>query len=243
MRVYHLLNADNGMSDISLHRIRISRFRDLNDPFELFAVRADGKELRAVLRSWVDDFHRDNGLLCFSKKWRNPVLWSHYASKHRGMCLGFDVADELLMDVQYAKNRVEVPFADDNIDKSLRDGFIRKLLRTKYADWQYEEEVRAFVALDHSTIENGSYFYPFGHAVTLREVILGPLCELPIGPIRELVHSVYEYVAVIRARLAFKYFDVVADEESVNEENAYWEQKSMPLPYTFSKPSLKPNAV
>jgi len=33
------------------------------------------------------------GLLCFSRNWHNPVLWSHYADKHRGICPGFDADD------------------------------------------------------------------------------------------------------------------------------------------------------
>lgn len=242
-RVYHLLNADNGMSDISLHRIRISRIRDLNDPFEMLAVRADDKELIKVFQSAVDDLNRDNGLLCFSKRWCNPVLWSHYASKHCGICLGFDVANELLQDVSYTKDRLPVRFVDGDSDKRLDEEFARDLLRTKYAHWQYEEEVRAFIELDHSTIENGSYFYPFDGTVALREVILGPLCELPIQRIRELVHSVYERVAVIKARLAFKYFEVVPDEQSVKIENAYWEQKGMPPLYKLSEPLPECNIV
>lgn len=243
MRVYHLLTADNSLSDISLHRIRISRIRDLNDPFEMLAVRADDKGLLNAFQSWVDDFNQDQGILCFSKKWHNPVLWSHYASKHRGMCLGFDVADKLLLDVHYTKDRLPVRFINGDPKKGLEEEFVQNLLRTKYAHWEYEEEVRVFVGLDHSTIQNGSYFYPFDASVALREVILGPLCELSIERIRELVHSVYERVAVLKARLAFKYFDVVADEHSVRMENAYWEQKGIPAPYTLSDPSPKHNVV
>ncbi|NKK82626.1 DUF2971 domain-containing protein [Rhizobium leguminosarum bv. viciae] len=33
------------------------------------------------------------GLLCMSTTWQEPLLWSHYADKHKGMCLGFDVDD------------------------------------------------------------------------------------------------------------------------------------------------------
>lgn len=233
MRVYHLLTAENGVSDISLHRIRISRIRDLNDPFEMLAVRVDDKESLNAFRSWADDFNQDQGLLCFSKRWHNPVLWSHYASKHRGMCLGFDVADKLLLDVHYTKDRLPVRFIDGDPKQGLEQEFVQKLLRTKYAHWEYEEEVRVYVELDHSAIEDGSYFYHFDDAVDLREVILGPLCELPIKRMRELVHSVYKRVAVIKARLAFKYFDIVADEHSVQAENIYWEQKGMPAPYTL----------
>lgn len=243
MRVYHLLSAENGLSDISLRRIRISRIRDLNDPFELLAVRADGKELRKALRSWADEFNQGNGLLCFSKTWHNPVLWSHYASKHRGICLGFDVADGLLQGVQYTKDRLSIPYVENKPEVRLNEAFVRDLLRTKYEHWAYEEEVRAFVGLDHSTAESGSYFYPFDAAIALKEVILGPMCELPIDRIRELVHSTYEYVSVVKARLAFKWFSVVPDERSVRAENAYWEQKGMATPYVFKQSVPHRNVV
>jgi hypothetical protein len=233
IHVYHLLSAENGLSDISLRRIRISRIRDLNDPFELLAVRADVKELRKALRSWADEFNRDNGLLCFSKNWHNPVLWSHYASKHRGICLGFKVGDELLQDVQYTKHRLSIRYIDNRPELGLDEGFVRDLIRTKYEHWAYEEEVRAFVELDHSTIEAGSYFHPFDDTIALREVIIGPMCELPIERIREVVHSLYDDVTVIKARLAFKWFEVVPDEDSVRAENAYWEQKGLSAPYVF----------
>jgi hypothetical protein len=64
-------------------------------------------------------------------------------------------------------------------------------------------------------------------------VILGPMCELPIDRIRELVHSTYEHAAVVKSRLAFKWFSVVADEDSVRKENAYWNQKGLPAPYVL----------
>ncbi|MEE8387309.1 MAG: hypothetical protein V3R65_01935 [Acidiferrobacterales bacterium] len=91
-----------------------------------------------------------------------------------------------------------------------------------------------FVKLDHGTLENGSYFYPFTENIKLREVILGPLCELPIDRIRELVHSTYDGAAVIKARLAFKWFSVVPDERSVREENKIWEKKGLSAPYRLS---------
>jgi Protein of unknown function (DUF2971) len=241
MRAYHLLSAENGLSDLSLRRLRISRIRDLNDPFELLAVRTDGKELRKVLRNWAEEFNRDNGLLCFSKNWHNPVLWSHYASKHRGMCLGFDVADKLLEDIRYTKDRLSIPVAKNKAEVQLDESFVRDLLRTKFEHWGYEEEVRAFVRLGHSTVESGSYFYPFDGAIALKEVILGPMCELPIDRIRELVHSTYDYASVVKARLAFKWFSVVADERSVRVENAYWEEKGRPAPYVFKQPSPEKN--
>jgi hypothetical protein len=66
--------------------------------------------------------------------------------------------------------------------------------------------------LDEGTLEDGSYFYPFSNDLALREVILGPLCSLPVDPIRSLVNSTYQLVDVRKARLAFKWFKVVPDE-------------------------------
>jgi hypothetical protein len=37
-----------------------------------------------------------------------------------------------------------------------------------------------------------------------------------------LVRRTYDRVGVYQARLAFKWFKVVPDERSVNEENEYW---------------------
>lgn len=71
------------------------------------------------------------------------------------------------------------------------------------------------------TMENGSYFYPFGRHLVLREVILGPLCEISVDRVREEVHAAYQDVSVIRARLAFKWFKVVRDERSVKDDRAF----------------------
>jgi hypothetical protein len=204
MRVYHLLTGENALSDLSLRRIRISRFADLNDPFELLAAKTGERRFRKGLRSWRDDFNQSHGLLCFSKSWENPVLWSHYGEKHQGVCLGFDVADDLIEEVQYAKDRLPIRFVEGNPEKGLDESFVRDLLRTKYMHWQYEEEVRVRLKLAIQTIENGSYFYPFGRDLALREVILGPLCEIPIDRVREDVRAAYQNVSVIKARLAFK---------------------------------------
>jgi len=224
MIAYHLLSAENGLSDISLRRLKISRFRDLNDPFELKAVRTDNIPFSKALNSWAKEFDRDNGLLCFSKNWHNPVLWSHYASKHRGMCLGFEIADDILGHIRYSdsEHRLEIQYQDGDLNKGLEEEFAKDLLFTKYEHWRYEEETRAIVKLDHATIENGLYFYPFDERLILREVILGPMCEIPIEGIRQLVHSTYEGTAVIKARLAYKWFTVAQDEKSVQEENEYW---------------------
>src|SRR5258706_10147132 len=148
MRVYHFLSAENALSNLALKRMRVSRIRDLNDPFELLAAKLDEKQYRDGLRNWRTAFNETNGLLCFSKKWENPVLWSHYAVKHRGICLGFDLSDDLAEEMRYIPDRLPIRFVDDDPQKGLEESFVRDLLRTKFLHWQYEEEVRVFLRLD-----------------------------------------------------------------------------------------------
>jgi len=55
-----------------------------------------------------NELAQERGLLRFSRDWHNPVLWSHYASRHTGLCLGFDVPDDCLGPVSYSRKRLVV---------------------------------------------------------------------------------------------------------------------------------------
>ncbi len=212
MRLYHLTSANYALSNIALCQLKIARLDDLNDPFELLAAELSDREFRKATRSWKNDFHRRIGLLCFSENWKNPVLWSHYAEKHKGICLGFDVSDEFATSVIYKKNRVQVHFENDDSNKDLSIEFVNELLRTKYVHWSYEKEWRMFVSLDEATKEKGLYFYPFDKFLKLKEVIVGPLCETPIEQIEKLTSEMKDSIRIIKARLGFKRFEVVIDQ-------------------------------
>ena len=85
---------------------------------------------------------------------------------------------------------------------------MNKLLSTKFFDWKYEDEMRLFVQLDHDTVESGKYFYSFSENLILREIILGPKCELPIEGIRNIVADFIPPVMVLKSRIAFTEFKV-----------------------------------
>lgn len=209
MRVFYLTGTQFALSNISLQRLKIARFADLNDPFELLAVDLADKRYRAAFRNTKEQINRDRGLMCFSKSWRNPLLWGHYAEKHAGMCLGFDVPDKLLASVIYAKTPMKVRVDTETDLPILNERVTNRLIRTKFYDWSYEEEVRLFAALDHDMIESGNYFYSFSSELKLREVILGPRCEVPIDAVRNLLERFDNSVSVVKSRIAFSSFSVV----------------------------------
>ena len=208
MQLFNLTAADLAISNIALRRIKISRIADLNDPFELLPINIRDKTLRAAARQTRDQIAETRGVICFSKDWSNPVLWSHYADKHRGIALGFEVTDRFAIPVTYEKalSKVEIDQLMTAADPS--EDFGRMLLATKFDDWRYEREFRVFVDLTQHEPEGGLYFCHFDQHLALKSVILGARCEIPISQVRELV-SAYPYkVHVKRARIAFTKFAV-----------------------------------
>jgi hypothetical protein len=200
MRVYHFLPAIHGLDDIRKQRLKISEIDQLNDPFELWCVSQEDRRLRLALREYKNEMTKRFGMICFCKHWHNPLLRSHYADKHRGMCLGFDVDDRGLRPVNYVEERsnLTMPPTKESADE---------LLFSKYRDWQYEEELRNWFKLDER--EDGHYFYPFDDFVQLREVIIGPLCATQKEDIEEALKTYQDTVTITKARLAFRTFRVV----------------------------------
>ncbi|MBI1397986.1 MAG: DUF2971 domain-containing protein [Betaproteobacteria bacterium] len=153
------------------------------------------------------------GLLCFSRDWSNPVLWSHYAKRHTGIALGFEIPSDMLMDVIYTATRPP-PESIYRAYQTQAEGeaYVRELLLTKFNDWAYEDEVRVFTDLKTPDKATGLHFVDFGENLRLREVIAGPLCNTKVSQIRSAI-SEYDHVNVLKARLAFGSFRVVKNEK------------------------------
>jgi len=87
------------------------------------------------------------GIACFCEAPNDILMWSHYANKHRGVCLGFEKLQRRLdvQKVQYSEKLPRVELADlispDGIPSMM------KFILTKSPHWKYEREWRFF----HST--------------------------------------------------------------------------------------------
>ncbi len=210
-RVYNLSPPQYALSNIALRRLKIARFDQLNDPFELLAVDLVDPNLRAGIRAKKEQIDSHEGLICFSRKWHNPLLWSHYADCHRGIALGFDVPPELLTKVRYIAGMEKLKVNDEATAQSEIDSFLHRLRYTKFRDWEYEDEVRQFFELKSLSRQSHLYFVPFSKHLVLREVILGVRCDLPVESVRDLVSDFPEKVHVSKARIAYSKFGVTED--------------------------------
>ena len=83
-----------------------------------------------------------------------PLLWSHYADAHRGLCLLYRIPTEFLNDPQKIIGVDKVKYEDDVLTKWLinspiqpkEDNFVTELtkiyLTAKSTAWRYEKEAR-----------------------------------------------------------------------------------------------------
>lgn len=208
-RVYHLTSAEHGINSISLRRLKVARFSDANDPFELMAFNTHKRDIRKLLKRFKALQNSRMGLLCFSMNWTNPLLWSHYASKHQGICLGFDLMlGDGIQKVTYAAKR---PRLRDQDTQPITEVLQNQLLGTKFDGWQYEQELRRFVDLSKTRHEKGLYFLPFDEDLRLKEVILGVRNDLSLEAIRQLVKSTNPEAVVFKTRLEYRGFRIVGD--------------------------------
>ncbi len=86
------------------------------------------------------------GVCCFGRVDDNLLMWAHYADKHSGVCLTFDISeDETFFNAPYlVEYREELPQYNllDVLRKLPHTGIVQHILATKSKEWEYEQEVR-----------------------------------------------------------------------------------------------------
>jgi len=140
-------------------------------------------------------------MVCFSLSWQNPLLWSHYAERHHGIALGFDINAAKIKEVSYVEQRPVIDAVNIEV--------VHQLLYTKYIDWRYEREARVFTLLEEKDSDSGLYFAGFSDDFVLREVIVGPLSNVSEKQLQEALGERKGKVALTKARLVFNSFNVV----------------------------------
>jgi hypothetical protein len=143
---------------ISTVRERLEKIRGLND----FLIELQSDIAAMGVCSFSCPREGTNALL------ENPLMWSHYADAHKGVCLTYrfpepffyDNADQILgiFEVDYGVNPLSDWFVEnlDGFNDFTEFGISlsKKLMTVKSSEWQYEKEVRILRNVDGS--------YPIG---------------------------------------------------------------------------------
>ena len=95
---------------IESRSFKVSRLDRLNDPFEWRFARITDPDLNDAVDGIRKDVASVEGILCFSSCWSHPLIWSHYAKQHEGICLGFEYTEnpENPVPVDYCEERLSV---------------------------------------------------------------------------------------------------------------------------------------
>ena len=211
--IYQYMSSDVALNNVVPNqKFRFSDPLSFNDPFDCsvkllkFTInpqkldknltklksRVSRAEYRETKRRLLDKSHqeklfkekrRNYKLSCFSKKNDDILMWSHYAEKHTGICIGFDFkkfdADKyILCPVNYIDKIKE-------FDGNLRfEKVIYYWLTTKSSIWEYEEEIRAI----KFSPSNETYEFADFPKNSIKEIIFG--CNVSRKVIQKMIYLI-----------------------------------------------------
>jgi hypothetical protein len=160
------------LDNLAAMKLWASRPQAFNDPFEFRLQRAklaagmqEIREQNPRLAHLTDEQFLESsailemekvigqmGVICYAQHADNILMWSHYASQHHGICVGFEVGkllnDAGIYPVQYSPNYPTLTFA-----KIWHKDGLAKVLWTKNIGWAYEEELRG-ITVDGNTLRD-----------------------------------------------------------------------------------------
>jgi len=148
---------------------------------------------------------------CLTPKADMPLMWSHYADHHRGICLEFDTSEPLFGNAVKVEYQMTLPAID--ILNQTDEASFRPLV-TKSPDWCYENEYR-IVARHQNAAENAPSHFPITtddflplNPGALIGIILGCRAEVnaimalvtqhaPDLPVKRAVQAINSYTLLI----------------------------------------------
>lgn len=216
---YHFLSSKYATHDLERKMIRVSTLDTLNDPFELMPYLRYGEKekIRRYMdvRKQISDLY---GLLCFSKTWEEPLLWSHYADKHKGIAIGFEINSSDIFDVVYDPNPIRKQF-DLTSDLIINKNLFLELAQIKYINWQYEQESRILLKLNDCTKIDGHYFIELGNSLKVKEVRLGANYDYKATRMEYIFKllTIYSGAEVIPCRLERQGYKINYDGHKANK--------------------------
>lgn len=191
--------SENAISSLTNKTVWFANPRSFNDPFDCrFSILESSpksfkmpaklgaevmvEKINAYQKGKEYDSHKEYlyklekalteiGVLCLSSSNDNMLMWSHYADKHKGFCLGFKIignAKEKVRHVDYDGKYIEIRI-EDFADK-LKE-YIEDVIFNKASDWAYEREYR--IVKEISDGDDSKRNVDWKHFMALDSIYLG----------------------------------------------------------------------
>ncbi|MFQ2457410.1 DUF2971 domain-containing protein [Aeromonas caviae] len=168
--------------------IRLTQTSGLNDPFEgkisakameiickrftlseNFTPRDTEEETLKALNDIIEDMMRSRTVVSLTETQRNLLMWAHYASEHRGCCIGYEADIFNGLDILDRRNSYSyqpvkvnydtITFDDEQITQLKKNApiendefttILNRSMRTKNDAWIYEKEHRLITPVEWS---------------------------------------------------------------------------------------------
>ncbi|MEO8410362.1 MAG: DUF2971 domain-containing protein [Propionivibrio sp.] len=141
------VGKEQALSEIGNHRYMSTELGDykVEPKAEAYYVRLLASNVKDLLYAELGK----RGVLSFAERWDCPLMWSHYADEHRGLCIEYDASDSAFVNlrpVDYRRPRsIKV---SDLIEwkikqsASARQKIAETFFLAKAPQWRYEREWR-----------------------------------------------------------------------------------------------------
>jgi hypothetical protein len=149
-------------------------------------------------------------------------MWSYYAEKHKGMCLGFDVHKDVTREIEYVPellvvgNLIVEKLSDFDAPEAAQkaEQIVERVIGSKYQAWAYEQEVRVHHERDEIDEETKMHFKQFNQRLILKEVIAGARFPFSKKLIEDALVgcSGLEDVKIVKLRCSNAALELVVDE-------------------------------
>lgn len=112
---------------------------------EKYYKRRLGEEIKQLVAAEMDKC----GVLSLAERWDCPLMWSHYADEHRGLCIEYDMSDNVcshIKPVEYRRPRsikiTELMEWKLHNSPEAKQNVFDTYFFAKASQWQYEKEWR-----------------------------------------------------------------------------------------------------
>ncbi len=141
-------NKKEALSALGNCRYLSSEFGDYKTDAEAGAY-YDGILASRIQGAFIQEMNRF-GVLSLAKRWHCPLMWSHYADQHHGICIEYTTKSHTPVEIQSVSyNKPRAIRASDLIEWKLHDSTEAKnairetFFFVKAKPWKYEQEWRA----------------------------------------------------------------------------------------------------
>jgi len=217
MLLYRYLPATAAIKTIESRHFRVSRIMELNDPFEWsFGFDGSRPERIADDRRERDELIQQSnekwGVLCFCEVFKDPVMWSHYADRHRGLVIEIEanVHDDAYHKVLYSRRPIIQQRWLGDREKHTEElkGVFSEFFRFKAPSWNYEREWRAVVPLDKCDVAEGMFLWRIPDNFITRLIIGIRSLVKPDDLRRSLDAHGFKGVQAVKAMESLKHYEI-----------------------------------